>query len=180
MIDTPYPSQAPPASAVPSLPTFAATTKPEVREKVIASLTECRRLISSWKLPYWQTGTQPPPAVLLRCTEREKVPEGAVVALVDVHRSDDLLGWGSYKDGFVTKSWDIDGSHFGLFEEKHVSSVEVPTWQRLTCVARYSLHQDPPRVRDTRSIGYKSIILAFNTGEHVSKAFASRLHETFA
>ena len=125
LIDSPYPQPTADnhAKTKHSLPTFPATTKQDVREKVLASLQECRRLIQDWVPPEWEHSRGPPPGVLLRCKGKETAPDGAELATIDVNRADRLLGWGQYRD-FIKESWDIEGSHFTLFQMQYVSTSE--------------------------------------------------------
>ncbi|KAK1778648.1 hypothetical protein QBC45DRAFT_451466 [Copromyces sp. CBS 386.78] len=70
----------------------------------------------------------PPPVVLLRAKEYVPLQEEQVaageVSRTDVHRKDELLGWGKYAEGMVRKVIHVEGNHFNLFmDEKRAEMV---------------------------------------------------------
>lgn len=115
---------------------FSEHTKEETRERVLRCFAEAVRMVGQWTVPEWgerreQKGSgarssvnlgrsslppppPPPPVILLRATDPVPVPDGGVTR-VDVHRNDPLLGWGGYREGFITKAVDIPGHHFSIF-----------------------------------------------------------------
>jgi hypothetical protein len=66
----------------------------------------------------------PPPAVLLRCTQKTpSVPQssGGTVRM-DIYREELLLGWNRNHPGFIKAVLDLDAHHYSIFELAQVSA----------------------------------------------------------
>ncbi|KAK3949176.1 hypothetical protein QBC32DRAFT_327179 [Pseudoneurospora amorphoporcata] len=117
-------------------------TKPETKEAVSRCFYEARRITACWEMPTWPSAAAaaasedfegshdgestckkmgPPPVVLLRAKEYVPLQEEQVatgeVSRTDVHRKDELLGWGKYAEGMVRKVIHVEGNHFNLFTD---------------------------------------------------------------
>lgn len=125
LIDSPYPRLTPPdavaaTTVAVSNPEFAPSTRQEVRDKILRSMKECRRLLASWELPDWPAGTAPPPAMMLRARDHTAPPGEAKLSHVDLARDDELLGWAQYPYDFIRESHTIPGAHFSVFRAQHL------------------------------------------------------------
>ncbi|KAK3328022.1 Alpha/Beta hydrolase protein [Cercophora scortea] len=112
-------------------------TRQETRDAVQRCFSEASKMVGQWTLPTWGDGNEamtngvtasangnghatqpkapmPPPVMLLRAQEAVPV-EGDGTSRVDVSRNDRLLGWGLYRDKFITQIFDIPGHHFSIF-----------------------------------------------------------------
>jgi thioesterase domain-containing protein len=67
----------------------------------------------------------PPPVIMLRAKESVPVVSpGEGVSRVDVHREDELLGWGQYRNGLIHRVDEVPGHHFNIFAtEEHLTAV---------------------------------------------------------
>ncbi|KAK4157527.1 Alpha/Beta hydrolase protein [Chaetomidium leptoderma] len=105
-------------------------TRQDTKDRVMRCFSEAIRMVGEWPMPAWEEGHQekehhgsrpkgslanrPPPVILLRAMEPVPSPEGGI-ARVDIHRGDQLLGWGNYNKDLITKVMDIPGHHFNIF-----------------------------------------------------------------
>ncbi|KAG5974907.1 hypothetical protein E4U55_007971 [Claviceps digitariae] len=108
------------ASTTKTSTTKAPTTKTSTTKKAAAEPPTQPAQSSSLPAPPAPAapGT-PPPAVLLRCTKLSKPsPDSApdLPCLVDLYRSEKLLGWeGQYPD-FIKAVIDVDADHYNIFD----------------------------------------------------------------
>ncbi|KAL2132243.1 hypothetical protein VTI74DRAFT_4066 [Chaetomium olivicolor] len=108
-------------------------TKHETKERVTRCFEHATKMVRDWTLPTWgdeeaqdkegkngfhgsvrSPKGRPPPVVLLRAMDRVPVSKEGV-SRVDIHREDQLLGWGNYRKDLITKVMDIPGHHFNIF-----------------------------------------------------------------
>lgn len=86
------------------------------------AMREARRMASEWEIPVWQDDIKKkrPRVVLLKA--KESVPDERGVTSLDTKRADKVLGWGQYDEDLVESVIEIDGHHFNIFEEEHISA----------------------------------------------------------
>ncbi|KAH6651958.1 Alpha/Beta hydrolase protein [Truncatella angustata] len=132
MIDSVYPKKLSEILDAPELaqtwPKERLATSPEkikamaLKDKVDVNMTHARAMIVRWEKPKWDTALAPP-TILLRAKE---MVDGENQKFVDHTRHDRLLGWGPYSEeygDFIRKVVDIEGHHFTVFHEQHISDI---------------------------------------------------------
>lgn len=132
MIDTAYPQTDMFGNAI---------TFPIPRMKGASSLTKVRlqkcfdetvELLRSWDIPL-PSEFPLPPAILIRAlhkTQGDCAPQTKL--LVDHSRASEALGWDSYSNTFIKKTFNIDTCHFAMFDENSVSpACRKPSWRQL-------------------------------------------------
>lgn len=122
MMDTPYSKNPIPEgkSVGASDPEFGPTTKQEIRDKTLRSMNECRRLMTDWGPPTFESG-RPPPAIMLRASDRTTPPGDSNLSHVDLARDDPYLGWKRYQHpDFFHETHNVQGAHFSMFRLQYV------------------------------------------------------------
>ncbi|KAH7324588.1 Alpha/Beta hydrolase protein [Stachybotrys elegans] len=71
----------------------------------------------------------PPPAVLIRCTERspKAVADSDKPAVVDFFRDEVLLGWEAAYPDFIKGVIDIEANHYNVFEKMNFARTDLVT-----------------------------------------------------
>ena len=124
MIDSPNPKVTHGRSGIPTkdLPSIAQHTRPQIREKVLASMENSRKLIREWQPPQWDASSPPPPAILVRADQYVPIAEGSRErAVVDLAREDPKLGWEEYDALTIQNVIEVPGHHFSIFHFDRVS-----------------------------------------------------------
>ncbi|KAK1918696.1 hypothetical protein P3342_001745 [Pyrenophora teres f. teres] len=134
MIDSIYPKYRPDASASETyFLKFFETVPKDVRMNVQRCVDQAVYMLSRWRGPDWsrqEVGkgsvgnlfpetTGPPPAVLIRATE--KLPTNW--KRLDAEPEDMLLRWDMYWDNLFKKVLDVPGHHFSMFERQYVRHI---------------------------------------------------------
>jgi hypothetical protein len=127
-IDSVYPKRLFELRKMPDLAAGPIVKSPEelkamkLREKVDLNMTHARMMVSYWKMPDWKgREAELPPTILMRA--KELVQENGE-SFVDYARDLRMLGWDLYLDdggAWIKEVVDIEGHHYNIFEDKHVS-----------------------------------------------------------
>ncbi|KAL2060535.1 hypothetical protein VTL71DRAFT_9176 [Oculimacula yallundae] len=126
-----YPSIPEGNQDVSAWPGLSAIRSAAVREKVTKSITQSSHIMDTWSPPAWvskdlgvtlsaEARTSQPTVVLLRGM-KDDVPDNTYAVRFNRLRKQPLLGWEEYKSGFITKVFEIEGSHLTLFETENAS-----------------------------------------------------------
>ncbi|KAG6359883.1 hypothetical protein INS49_010936 [Diaporthe citri] len=100
-----------------------------VRDRVTKSVKQSGSMMNAWKPPRWDlaadSGSQEGkiPAVVLLRAKGQEVSENPHALRFNALRKQRFLGWEDYRSDFVTKLFDIEGSHLTLFEKEHIPSL---------------------------------------------------------